>query len=117
MKFKALVKSFERSSSPQCPPNNGSTGFLRGYALHLDHHLGGDSASNSIFGSTSDGSWGSAPVGAVGPGPLLGCVVRKALGGVAEVLLGLLLRASLLLGSISLAGSPPLATCLSAVAP
>jgi hypothetical protein len=56
-------------------------------------------------------------VGAVGPGPMLRCVVREALGGVAEVLLGLLLRANLLLGSVSLAGSPPLATRLSTIMP
>ncbi len=68
----------------------------------------GNSASNSILGSTGDGPWGSAPVGAVGLGPLLGCVVRALLGGVAEVMVGLPLEASLLLGSDSLAGTLPL---------
>ncbi len=42
MKFKALVKSFERISSPQCLPNNSFTGFLCRCAMHLDHHLGGE---------------------------------------------------------------------------
>jgi hypothetical protein len=77
----------------------------------------GNSASNSILGSTGDGPWGPAPMGAVSPGPLLGCVVRAALGGVAEEVVDLSLEASLLLGSVSLVGSPPLATCLSTAAP
>jgi hypothetical protein len=55
--------------------------------------------------------------GGVGLGPLLRCVVRAALGGVAAKMVGLPLEASLLLGSDSLVGSPPLATRLSAVAP
>jgi len=77
----------------------------------------GNSASNSILGCTRDGPWGSAPVGVVGLGPLLGCVVRTVLGGVVELMVGLPLEASLLFGSDSLAGNPPLATHLTAVAP
>ncbi len=53
-------------------------------------------------------------MGAVDPGPLLGCVVRAALGGVAEGMVILSLEASPLLGPVSLSRSPSFATHLSA---
>jgi len=56
-------------------------------------------------------------VGAVGPAPLLGCVARAVLGGVAEEMDGLPLQASFLFGFGFLAGNPPLATRLSAIVP
>lgn len=57
-------------------------------------------------------------MGAIVPGPLLGCVIRTRLGGVCEEVTDLLLGSILALGSFSLAVErTSLATSLSAAAP
>lgn len=78
----------------------------------------GNSASTSRLKSIGDGPWGSAPVGVIGPGPLLGCALRAGLGGVCEVESEPLLGPDLLLGPFSLAtGEASFAANLLAAAP
>jgi hypothetical protein len=101
-----------RALNEVLPPNVHPITILRAFFATVPYIsitiLVGNSASNSILGSTGDGPWGSAPMGVIDPGPLLGCVVRVALGGVVEGMIGLSLEASLLLGPVSLSRSPPL---------
>jgi len=57
-------------------------------------------------------------VGAIIPGPLLGCVIKAGLGGVCEAVTDLLLESVLVPGSLSLAAEKTsLATSLSATVP
>jgi hypothetical protein len=115
--FKHSWRALNEAFPPKVRPMTVLRAFLAAAPYISKTNSEGKSASKTKLGSTGDGPWGSAPVGMIDLGLLLGCVGRAEFRGVAEEVSGRLPRRDLSLGTGLLVWSSPLAERLSASAP